>query len=353
MAVAPAMARSLARLLARVPCATPVPAAAPGARCMATANAGWVPVPPTPTTLAAQTQRFGEAGRPTRDLAVLHGLFGSGRNWRAVGAALGNALVQHDPDYAWRITLVDQRCHGASTRAYHAEPPHTLQSSALDLDALFGSLMGGAPDVLIGHSLGGKVALAYLATELKREAIYRSPNGKNPPKCTFVLDSAPWRLSNDFHGTKSTMDVLRDLPEVIPSRRWLHDTLGPQGLSADIINWLGTNLAPLPGQSAPEPLFWQWDFQGCESMFQSYADTDHWSTLHDAHHAGLTAEVVVAERSYNAWPDAERHKLSAAPVHHVLPRAGHWLHVDNPSGLVHLLAGRIHGAFARLPPPLQ
>lgn len=59
--------------------------------------------------------------------------------------------------------VVDQRCHGLSSQVEGFRPPHTLGASATDVAQLFRSQFGGhAPNMVIGHSLGGKVALEYL-----------------------------------------------------------------------------------------------------------------------------------------------------------------------------------------------
>ncbi len=61
------------------------------------------------------------------------------------------------------MLLVDQRNHGNSGRLAGLDPPHTLQSSAADVAHLLDNVLGDRPlHALLGHSLGGKVALSYL-----------------------------------------------------------------------------------------------------------------------------------------------------------------------------------------------
>ena len=85
-----------------------------------------------------------EAGEGT-PIVVLHGLFGSADNWGTIGKALS---ADH------RVVLVDSRDHGRS--------PHTDGVSyplmAEDVHALFMKL-GIEDAVLVGHSMGGKVAM--------------------------------------------------------------------------------------------------------------------------------------------------------------------------------------------------
>src|SRR5688572_33089052 len=82
---------------------------------------------------------------------VLHGVFGSGSNFRS----LMKSLAAERPE--WRFVLVDLRLHG---RSLEAPPPHSLAACAGDLAELTRAL-ALSPAAVIGHSFGGKVALSY------------------------------------------------------------------------------------------------------------------------------------------------------------------------------------------------
>lgn len=83
------------------------------------------------------------AGDP---LVILHGLFGAARNWGAIGRRLS---ARH------RVLAMDLRNHGASPRA-----------DAMDYASMAGDVAetmhaaGAAPAALLGHSMGGKTAMA-------------------------------------------------------------------------------------------------------------------------------------------------------------------------------------------------
>ena len=70
---------------------------------------------------------------PGRWIVVLHGIFGSGRNW----ASVARRLVRRRPE--WGVLLVDLRLHGASQGL---SPPHTIAACAADVDRLVGALAG-------------------------------------------------------------------------------------------------------------------------------------------------------------------------------------------------------------------
>lgn len=87
-------------------------------------------------------------------LVIIHGLFGSSDNWRGVAKQLSQ--------YA-KIITVDLRNHGLS-------PHSTRQSYALmveDIIELFDDLAIDKAHI-IGHSIGGKVAMAFAATYPER-----------------------------------------------------------------------------------------------------------------------------------------------------------------------------------------
>jgi surfactin synthase thioesterase subunit len=42
------------------------------------------------------------------------------------------------------------------------KPPHNIQSAALDIVELIEAKLGKWPNVIMGHSLGGKVALEFV-----------------------------------------------------------------------------------------------------------------------------------------------------------------------------------------------
>lgn len=78
-------------------------------------------------------------------LAILHGLFGSGRNWNSIAKRLG---AHH------RVVAFDLRNHGASPWAATMEYAEMAEDVRASLAAL-----GYDRCALLGHSMGGKVAM--------------------------------------------------------------------------------------------------------------------------------------------------------------------------------------------------
>jgi pimeloyl-ACP methyl ester carboxylesterase len=108
---------------------------------------------PAMLTLLRHGPEPGESAR--RPLIIAHGLFGSGRNWGAIARRLAGDRP---------VLAVDMRNHGASRWA----GTHTYPDLADDLAEVIaaeagGAGEGGAADVL-GHSMGGKAAMALALT---------------------------------------------------------------------------------------------------------------------------------------------------------------------------------------------
>lgn len=92
---------------------------------------------------------FREEGKEGKNIVIVHGLYGSSDNWLTVGKKL--ALNDH-------VYLVDQRNHGRSPRS----SIHTYEAMKEDLAAFFRK-QGLTKATIIGHSMGGKTAMAFAA----------------------------------------------------------------------------------------------------------------------------------------------------------------------------------------------
>ncbi len=257
------------------------------------------------------------ADRPGRLAVVLHGILGSHKNWRRFTRGLAKRLP------GWRFALVDLRNHGAS----HGAPgPHTLAACADDLRRLAEQL--DAPiEVVIGHSFGGKVALELGA---------RAPEELST---VFVLDASPERhavLPDADHEVRTVMAALRAVPLPLARRNDLLPHLAAAGLPLSIQRWMTTNL-----REGDRGLVWTFDIDAALAMLEDYFRTDSWGPLVTTNPSAPAVHLVRAGRS-DRWTGEVIRKLDELPPSargsvHVLPNAGHWVHVDNPKGLTDLL----------------
>ena len=108
-------------------------------------------------TVELSGRELGGAGRTP--LALLHGLLGSGRNWQTAGAGLAEAAGGRN------VWALDLRNHGKS-------PWHEVmnyEAMVADVLAWLDARGLGAVD-LMGHSMGGKVAMALACRHPERVA---------------------------------------------------------------------------------------------------------------------------------------------------------------------------------------
>ena len=90
-----------------------------------------------------------DQGAGPATLVILHGLFGTLDNWQTLARRWAE-------EAGLRVLSVDLRNHG---RSFHA-PEHSYQLMAADVLALFDHLgLEAAQTSLLGHSMGGKVAM--------------------------------------------------------------------------------------------------------------------------------------------------------------------------------------------------
>ncbi|WBU62877.1 alpha/beta fold hydrolase [Paracoccus aerodenitrificans] len=112
------------------------------------------------------------SGEDNGDVPVIlaHGLFGSARNLGGLARRLGETR---------KVISVDMRNHGDSPH----DPDHSYPALASDLAEVIAA-HGGAADV-VGHSMGGKAAMALALSQPKRV------------RKLVVMDIAPIAYSHD------------------------------------------------------------------------------------------------------------------------------------------------------------
>lgn len=252
--------------------------------------------------LSCRSYPGGDAG--CAPLVLLHGLFGSAAQWHHIAAPLSART---------RVLAVDLRNHGLSPHADAMD----YESMAEDLRELLDA-QGIAQARIVGHSMGGKVAMAFALRHPGRTG------------ALAVLDIAPVAyhdhfsalvcaaLRLDLGAVRSRQDADRQLERFVPSARLramlLQNLAWRDGRLVWRIHWLGIggSLAQLLGFPA--------------GLLRASSAVD--------------ALFVRGEASDYVLP---RHEDA---IHALFPRAriedladaGHWLHADQPAALLQLLA---------------
>ena len=259
---------------------------------------------------------------------LIHGILGSRRNL----LSFAKRLAQKFP--SWQFVLVDLRCHGQT--ANMDEPPtgeHSVTSAAQDVLSTLNKLKL-YPNTLLGHSFGGKVAMSMVHQFGKR--LPRPVQGG-------VLDTVPgdvWATSGDH--PRDTINYCQTIPIPIASRKHLVDSLTGAGFTIEGAQWMTTNLTAVEATKYPDAakgsLQWTFDLTGIVEMYKSYEKTDLWPML-ETPPIGLEVDFVRAERSAFVWDEKDVVRMTETGARvHFLPDASHWVHIDNPEGLLEILA---------------
>jgi len=248
--------------------------------------------------------------QPRRWVLWLHGVFGSGQNFRG----LAKQVCAEAPD--WGACLVDLRAHGESQGL---PPPHTLSAAAADVLELAGRL-DGPIEAVVGHSFGGKVALEV--ARHRPETMSR----------LVVLDASPSArpdaLARDTAGR--VLAMLEQMPWPLVSRDDFIARIEQEGYPRGIAQWLAMNV-----RRQGDGYRLRNDLDAIRSMLGDYFATDSWSVVEDA---ALEITMVIGGRS-EVLDDADRaraHEIAERRANVsvvLLPEAEHWVHVDEPEAV--------------------
>jgi esterase len=237
-------------------------------------------------------------------LVILPGLFGSKRNWTAIARSLAEGH---------RVLTVDLRNHGDSP--WHAL--HDYPSMAEDVAALIGSQLDQPPSV-IGHSMGGKVAmtLALVRPELVSRLV--------------AVDIAPARSTAD------TMTVLRAMQQVplaaCSTRSEVKAALAEAVPSAGVRDFLALNLT-----STADGLAWGINLAALADNFEAILGFPAFPAgrVFD----GPTLFLAGGRSTYiRTEHEPEIRRLFPRAVIERIPEAGHWVHAEAPRAFLEIVS---------------
>jgi pimeloyl-ACP methyl ester carboxylesterase len=241
------------------------------------------------------------SGRPR--FAFLHGLFGRGRNWTQIAAALAEA--------GYPTVLFDLPDHGQSGWTDRFSYPGMAAAVAKEIDLRMGS---AAELILVGHSMGGKVAML---TALDHPELVSG---------LVVVDIAPGHSAqvDTFTPLVAAMRSL-DLT-TLGSRAEADERLRAQVPDDAVRLFLLQNLRRKGG--------WHWQ-PNLPMLGDSLDQIGGWPEVVAPPYRGPVLWLA-GERSPYCRPehDAEMSRLFPAVRKVVVPGAGHWVHADAPDVVI-------------------
>lgn len=243
---------------------------------------------------------FVESGSGDPPLVILHGLFGSSKNWTQVSRALSDRR---------RVVAVDQRNHGDSPHA----APHSLAAMRADLFALFETL-GLERAILLGHSMGGMTAMSFASAYPDRVA------------ALIVVDIAPRAYPPHHQNELAALSV--DATR-FADRTALDAAMAEFVPDAATRQFLQMNLVR-------EASGYRWKLN-VPALTAARATEDFGDS--DAHYAGPTL-FVAGGRSRYIRPEDHATILSRFPAARIetIPEGDHWLHYTAQARFLELVS---------------
>ena len=240
---------------------------------------------------------YGRAYGEGAPLVILHGLLGSGGNW--------HTLSRNVFSKQFKVFAVDLRNHGRSPHADRFDYP----AMVADLELFIGK-HALAPVDLIGHSLGGKVAM-YFALENPAQVnrlvvVDIAPKAYKAAHHTY-LDAL---YSVDLTSAGSRSDVEAKLAETIssvPIRQFLMKNLAYDAESESYSWMVNLDVVREQYENINAAIGNTWTFEG-PTLFLRGENSDY-----------ITDEDM--EHILHLFPAARLETI---------PNAGHWIHADNP-----------------------
>ncbi len=227
-------------------------------------------------------------------LIIIHGLFGSADNWRSMAKYFSRF---------YRVISVDLRNHGRS--------PHNdtqdFASMAADIEQLCGDL--GLHKVhVLGHSLGGKVAMQFAAEQ---------PAWVEK---LVVVDISPRRYFSEHTPLMDAMLAL-DLKK-LDSRAAVDEVLAEKVTDKSVRQFLLMNL-----QSGDEGLYWRINLPALKANYQHLMAPV-------CEHTTVSANSLFVYGSLSEYVNEEDRALISKQFPHArfqaIEKAGHWVHAERP-----------------------
>lgn len=236
-------------------------------------------------------------------LVILHGLFGMLDNWKSISRKLSSS---------YQCILVDLRNHGKSPH----DAEMNYQVMAEDVKELISDLQI-APTIVIGHSMGGKVAMQL--------ALHHPESVKK----LVVIDIAPRQYPPHHEKVLAALESID--PSAVQDRAEAEENFRTYlGNDKDTIQFLLKNMSRLP----EEGYAWK---SNMEVIVAEYDEV-----MNEIKHDGTFEKPVLFIKGGNSSSltdeDLPDIKMLFPNVEWVtIPDAGHWVHSDEPEALLDAL----------------
>ncbi|CAJ1965373.1 unnamed protein product [Cylindrotheca closterium] len=254
----------------------------------------------------------------------LHGLLGNGRNLKTFAKQV--CKETNSTGY-----LMDLRGHGKSRL------PTTNSDSTASFAVCAQDVAQATESIpvtsIVGHSWGGRMALQYAAKKpsesLERVWLLDTVPGKANSSVEQVIDTVDQVVTNIQNSSSGTMD-----------RKQIVQELTTAGLDQGIAMWLASSF---------DGSDFGFDLSVVHDILPEFGTQDFYGLLDEILSQNIKVDLVRGGKNqeWNSGPDGMSTLRELEEIQqqypdkfatHVLPKAGHWVHVDDMKGLVQLFA---------------
>ncbi len=237
-------------------------------------------------------------------LLILPGLFGSKRNWTSIA----RQLAEHH-----RVLTLDLRNHGESPW----DSLHDYPSMAGDVAGFFET--HAIPSaIVLGHSMGGKVAMTLALTrpDLVEKLI--------------VVDIAP---AASTANTRQVLQAMLDVPlQEVSTRSQAKEAMAEAVPSSGVRDFLALNLT-----SGPEGLRWGINLEALDHNFESILGFPEFPPG-----VAFSKPTLFIGGGRSPYIRSEHHneirRLFPTASIEMIPGAGHWVHAEAPQAFVEIVS---------------
>ncbi|MEM6734077.1 MAG: alpha/beta hydrolase, partial [Myxococcota bacterium] len=191
----------------------------------------------------------------------------------------------------------------------------SLETLARDVLDLAEHVVGNAPVPIVGHSMGGRVALK--ARMLARERV----------SAVTLLDIGPGPIGSRANDLEPVVQALTGAPRHAESKNEMREHLLGTGIGRALTDWLLMNLVA----AETGGVTWQIERESLVALQAAARDEALWE--------GLEGPTLCVRGGRSPFVDES--ELTAMAEHgtvvHTLERAGHFLHMDAPDELLQIL----------------
>lgn len=264
-------------------------------------------------------------------IVFLHGLLGNGRNLKTLAKKVVETHNNNNTTANKQGLLLDLRGHGRSDSII--EGPHTFSSCVRDVHSTLST--ENTPTKVMGHSWGGRIALEYT------HSLLSTTDNTDTLPSLWLLDTVPGQAHD------SVLQVLlavESIDLVNMNRNQVAQRLVDVGLDVGIAQWLASTLKQ---DRTTKALSWGFNVEVVREILPEFHNQDFVGMLRDILKEGGGSEVHLIKGGLNtAWDESPRIQLQLQELQeeypwqfeqHLLPNAGHWVHVDDLPGLLNIV----------------